>query len=180
MALITRLARLFRADFHAVLDRMEPPDIVLRQAVRDMQENLDLGHSRLNAIRSQAGVLAARIEQADSDFEQIEADVDACFYEGDSGMVRVLLRRRLEAENHRQHLQARVTGLEQAEAALMKSIGEQQASLQEIRQKAAVFECRESPAIDDVYPGANTIPGSVSEEDVDVALFREQQKRRRT
>lgn len=36
MALINRATRLFRADLHAVLDRIEEPDILLRQAVREM------------------------------------------------------------------------------------------------------------------------------------------------
>ena len=32
MALITRMARLFTADVHAVLDRIEEPEVVLKQA----------------------------------------------------------------------------------------------------------------------------------------------------
>ena len=34
MAIVTRLTRLFRADAHAVLDRLEEPEVLLRQAVR--------------------------------------------------------------------------------------------------------------------------------------------------
>ena len=41
MALVTRLSRLFQADFHAVLDQIEEPDLQLRQAVREMQIALD-------------------------------------------------------------------------------------------------------------------------------------------
>ena len=37
MALITRLSRMMRADFNALLDRLEEPDILLAQALRDMQ-----------------------------------------------------------------------------------------------------------------------------------------------
>ena len=40
MALITRVSRLFQADFHAVLDRIEDPEALLRQAVREMEEEL--------------------------------------------------------------------------------------------------------------------------------------------
>ena len=40
MALITRVSRLFQADFHAVLDRIEEPEVLLRQAVREMEEEL--------------------------------------------------------------------------------------------------------------------------------------------
>ena len=34
MALIRRVSRLFAADMHAVLDQIEEPDVVLRQAIR--------------------------------------------------------------------------------------------------------------------------------------------------
>ena len=40
MTLITRLGRLFRADMHAVLDGLEEPTMLLRQAVRDMEDVL--------------------------------------------------------------------------------------------------------------------------------------------
>jgi phage shock protein A len=40
MALITRLSRLMRADLNALLDRLEEPDILLAQALRDMQQTL--------------------------------------------------------------------------------------------------------------------------------------------
>ena len=40
MALINRVSRLFRADFHAVLDQIEEPELLLKQAIRDMEDEL--------------------------------------------------------------------------------------------------------------------------------------------
>ena len=40
MALINRVARLFKADFHAVLDQIEEPELLLKQAVREMEDEL--------------------------------------------------------------------------------------------------------------------------------------------
>ena len=37
MALINRLSRLFKADFHAVLDQIEEPELLLKQAIREME-----------------------------------------------------------------------------------------------------------------------------------------------
>ena len=50
MALITRVSRLFQADFHAVLDRIEEPDLLLRQAVREMEEELARDEQRIDSI----------------------------------------------------------------------------------------------------------------------------------
>ena len=40
MTLLTRISRLFRADFHALLDSLEEPDVLLRQALREMEEEM--------------------------------------------------------------------------------------------------------------------------------------------
>ena len=57
MALVTRLSRLFQADFHAVLDRIEEPDLQLRQAVREMQFALEQDQQRRQLLRHEAGRL---------------------------------------------------------------------------------------------------------------------------
>ena len=40
MTLINRLSRLFKADVHAMLDRIEEPPLLLQQALRDMAQAL--------------------------------------------------------------------------------------------------------------------------------------------
>ena len=54
MALVTRISRLFQADFHAVLDRIEEPDLQLRQAVREMQYALEQDQQRLQLLQHEA------------------------------------------------------------------------------------------------------------------------------
>ena len=51
MALISRVSRLLRADLHAVLDHLEEPDVLLRQAVREMEEALAGDTARLQRLR---------------------------------------------------------------------------------------------------------------------------------
>ena len=66
MALITRVSRLFRADLHAVLDRIEEPDVLLRQAVREMEEALARDEQRLKALNYERVQLLSR----ESEIEQ--------------------------------------------------------------------------------------------------------------
>ena len=51
MALITRVSRLLRADVHAVLDRLEEPDVLLQQAIRDMEEVVAEQRNQVNLAR---------------------------------------------------------------------------------------------------------------------------------
>ena len=48
MALINRISRLFKADFHAVLDHIEEPEALLKQAIRDMEDDLAKTKQRIN------------------------------------------------------------------------------------------------------------------------------------
>ena len=48
MAMMNRLTRLFQADFHAVLDRIEEPDALLHQALRDMEDALARDEHRVS------------------------------------------------------------------------------------------------------------------------------------
>ena len=61
MTLIARVSRLFRADLHAVLDRVEEPDLVLRQAVREMEEDLARDGRRADALDLRQRRLLARL-----------------------------------------------------------------------------------------------------------------------
>jgi hypothetical protein len=63
MALITRVSRLFRADVNAVLDRMEEPEILLRQAVREMEEEVDREAQRARLIELELKQIAGLREQ---------------------------------------------------------------------------------------------------------------------
>ncbi|RLA35148.1 MAG: hypothetical protein DRR11_01080, partial [Gammaproteobacteria bacterium] len=56
MALINRISRLFKADFHAVLDQIEEPEQLLKQAIRDMEDEL--------ATTEQSIILCAHDQEA--------------------------------------------------------------------------------------------------------------------
>ena len=47
MAIVSRLSRLFVCDVHAVLERLEEPELVLKQSIRDMEEALQAQQLRL-------------------------------------------------------------------------------------------------------------------------------------
>ena len=66
MALVNRVTRLFKADFHAVLDRIEEPDVLLRQAIREMQDDLAGDEQQLRSLK----VEARQLEQREADLQQ--------------------------------------------------------------------------------------------------------------
>jgi phage shock protein A len=174
MAVITRLARLFRADVHAVLDRIEEPDVLLRQAVRDMEEECARDAQRGALIAREEEQLAARLAEIDRGLGDADEALDVCLRSGTDALARAVIRRQLEARQLRKGLAARAQGLADDRAALARRLEEKRRRLDGMRQKAAVL-ADEAPRTAD-QDWASPMP-VVRDEDVEVALLREKERR---
>jgi phage shock protein A len=178
MALITRVSRLFQADFHAVLDRIEEPGVLLRQAVREMQEDLARDEQTSRIMHHEQGQLTARETELEQSLQDIEEQLDVCFDCGNDDLARACIRRKLEAQRLRKGLARKRQALQKALDELDTRLGENRPRLESMRQKAellAAENARARPA--DNWDLADI---SVGDEDVEVAFLREKQHRRRT
>ncbi len=173
MTLMTRFSRLFRADLHAVLDRLEEPDVLLRQALREMEQSLVDGRRQLKVQELERQQLLRRRSQAEAGAGDIEAQLDLCFAAGNTELARTLLRRKLEGERLGAWLERRVTGLDAAIAERSQALEEQAQQLQRLRDQTALFEGEPGREAD----GAGPEDRPVSEADVELALLREQRRR---
>ena len=72
MALITRIGRLFSADLNAVLDRIEEPDVLLKQALREMEEDLQRDAQQLKLYIKENSLLALKSEELSKSIEQFD------------------------------------------------------------------------------------------------------------
>jgi phage shock protein A len=178
MTLIARVSRLFRADLHAVLDRVEEPDLVLRQAVREMEEDLARDGRNREALHAELQRMAARDEEIERSLSGMEEELDVCFEAGKDDLGRALIRRRLEAQGYRSTLARRREGLQEKLALLEKRIREHGAQLDAMRQKAELLAPREDESSDGEPWDALNL--RVRDEDVEVAFLRERQRRART
>ena len=97
MALITRLSRLFEADFHAVLDRIEEPELQLRQAVREMRFALEQNRQRLKLLQHEAVQLDKTSADRKTSIEGFDQELDICLAAKEEDLARDLVRRKLAA-----------------------------------------------------------------------------------
>jgi phage shock protein A len=174
MALITRMSRLFRADVNAVLDRIEEPAVLLRQAVREMEEELARDEQRARLLGHEQRQLDARLADLERALHELGEQLDTCFDSGKDDLARALIRRRLEAEQQRRLLAGRRDALEETRAALRRRLDENRRRLDAMRQKSALLAEDEADRIDD-RGGAPEL--GVRDEDVEVAFLREKQRR---
>jgi phage shock protein A len=178
MALITRVSRLFQADFHAVLDRIEEPGVLLRQAVREMEEELARDEQRSKMLQHEQRQLISRDTDLKQSLHDIEEQLDTCFESGNDDLARAWIKRRLEAQRFGKNLSRKRVALKETLEELNSRLRENQARLESMRQKAELL-AEESAH---TRPADNwTIPDvSVRDEDVEVAFLREKQHRSRS
>jgi len=135
MALITRVARLLRADLHALLDRLEEPETLLRQALREMEEAHGRDQQRLKHLDQALAQAATRAAELKVSLEAVLAQVSAALQAGQDDLARAVIRRRLEAEQALNALTRRRAELETAHAELASRVSENGLRLEAIRQK---------------------------------------------
>lgn len=175
MTLLTRFSRLFRADVNAMLDRLEEPDLQLRQAVRDMQEEIEGLQRQGRSRERELTRLASQVKQATEAISRIDQQLDLCVANARDDLARGLVRRKLQFENGLRQLAQR---REQSEREL--SEGEQRltdyrARLESLQHRLESLEPRQASS-QPTGAFAFTQP-AVTDEDVEVAWLREQQRR---
>jgi phage shock protein A len=175
MALITRLSRLFQADLHAVLDRIEEPDSLLRQAIREMQEALDEDTRQLKRLQFEQGQLVPRQTELERALQQIEAELDICFTSNQEDLARKLIKRKLEAGRFAEYLSRKHQTLEKHLGEVKARVEDNHKHLEGLRQKAELLAETESTAQTEAYSFSPDF--TVHEEDVEVAFLREKQRR---
>ncbi|HRQ63396.1 MAG TPA: PspA/IM30 family protein [Xanthomonadaceae bacterium] len=173
MALITRLGRLFKADMHAVIDRLEAPDVLLKQAVREMEEAVAAGQRALAGAEADRKRIGARLAELTQQRERIGDELDLCFEAGNEPLARVLLRRRLHIDRGERVLTQQAEALDADIASRRETLESQRRRLGELRDKAEVFEVAPEPGED-----AFTTSGQdISDADVELALLAEKRRR---
>ena len=175
MALITRISRLFQADLHAVLDRIEEPELLLRQAVREMEDDLARDEQGVKLLNHELGQLVGRETDIRHSLDDIEDELDICFESGKDDLARALIKRKLEALRFQKFLSRKREMQERTLSALRTRLHENRASLDSMRQKAELLA--EETVADSFVDNWSSPDIVVRDEDVEVAFLREKQKR---
>ena len=169
MTLINRMARLFRADAHALMDRLEEPEVLLAGALRDMEA----AHA---ATAREVGVVRDRLARTQNQMQTLEEQIEAageeleiCLDAAEEDLARTVIRRRLHLEKQ-QHARQQVladgrTQLNELEASLKRE-AEQIAAL---REKQALLAPDEDDAPVEITPA--------DADQVEVILLREKRRR---
>ena len=182
MALINRISRLVRADVHSVLDQIEEPEQLLKQAIRDMEDELAASEQRTSLGLHDQEAFAVRIRELESAVAELNEQLDLCFDSGKDDLAKSLIRKRLEAERLLKRLTSKRAATDHYLVDQRKQLDENRAALESLRQKAELVAHRVPKhtggmsEFDDVAWMAREM--TVGDEEVEIAYLREISVRR--
>ena len=108
MPLIKRLSRAFKADMHAVLDSIEEPVALLKQAVREMEDDVLHDQQHLKQLFKTRDHQQSTQRDYQLQLNQIDEEIEVSFAADQHDLARKAIRRKLELDCGRPVLCQRV------------------------------------------------------------------------
>ncbi len=173
MALITRISRLFHADMNAVLDQIEEPEMLLKQAIREMEETLAHDERQIKLQEYEHKQLSGKEEEVKQSLTEIEDQLALCFKSKKDDLARTLIKRKLEGQQTLKSLSRKTSVLEESIDHLKTQLKEQQSQLGSMKQKAEIFT---QDNTDQSVASWGDSSFTVQDEDIEVAFLHEKQK----
>lgn len=172
MSILNRISRLFKADLHGILDQLEEPEMILKQAIRDMQEEIDRAETVLASMSRQKERLQQKQQQLALHIEELHQQLQFCLNEDNEALAKSVIRKKLQAELSLQELSRQLNKISEEITQIRSVNDERREKLQAIRDKLELFG--EQHEDEDSITGESTI--SVSQDDVELAYLYAKQR----
>ena len=169
-----RITRLFKADMHGLLDLLEEPEAVFKQAIRDMESEIEQGRRTLAERRQREERLRHAAIQLENSMRTCDEQIDIAFDAQNDDLARTFIRKKLEADNRLQATARAIANMASETEAMQNQLRDQQAQLDAVLAKMPV--CPSEPGRPE-GPAAAAPPSGVAEEDVEAAFLREKRRR---
>jgi phage shock protein A len=175
MGIMTRVVKIFKADIHGVMDRLEDRGLLLKQYLRDMEEALsaaEAGLQRKAAARSQAR------QEHDMLLQQtdlLECDLAAAIRKGKDDIARMLIKKLKPLNDLRDESARCIRKLDEEIADFKDHLKQQKIKYTQIRHRIREY-CRRSQYRarwkDLPEMPVNTDMAALSEEEVEFELLK--------
>lgn len=181
MPFLDRLTRALGADLHALLDRVEDPDTLLRQALRDMEAELDRLAGEARRLEAALAEVRRAHDADEARRSELDRSLDLCLAEGREDLARTVVRDKLALDAQLRARKARAEALAGTLAEAREQLSVRRAEWTELKAEA---DRRTDAETLRSAPSARAEPsapaGTIRDSDVEIALLAEIAARRRS
>lgn len=176
MPVFTRFVRLWKADLHGAMDRLEDRELLLNQHLREMEAALDAGEAHVRGLERDRDAVSEAISRCETEMAPLESDIEAALDQERDDIARFLIRRRRELTRKRADLDRRGDGLEREIREARDRLARQRDQYDSLRLRSRDFR-RSAAAFegsDDGFPSGAPRP---ADEEIELELLRRKRAR---
>ncbi len=175
MGVMTRFMKLCKADIHGVMDQLEDRELLLKQYIREMEE--DLGRKETEFEKAEAGHDRAQREYKayTEEIQKTEQDIAVAIDKNKDDIARFLIRKIKPMETHGKELGRHIEILDSDIAKMKDRIERRRREYDRLKLRASEFFHRAERKkwqndLSAVLPRG--LPGDISNEEVEIELLR--------
>lgn len=139
MAIMTRFMRLCKADIHGVMDQLEDKGLVLKQHLRDMEEELTRKEARLKQIRASRDQAQRDYEKHVRESEKMEQDISVAIEKDKDDIARLLIKKLKPLVYHRDELGRHIETLDREITQFGESVEEQRLQYEQLKLRCTEY-----------------------------------------
>ena len=139
MGIITRFTRLCKADIHGVMDQLEDKGLLLRQVLRDMEEELARKESKLKQMKTSRDQAQRESERYTQECATLEKDLEVAIEKDKDTIARSLIKKLKPLTCHRDELKRHVKTLDQEIAQFRECIDEQRLQYEQLQLRSTEY-----------------------------------------
>jgi phage shock protein A len=175
MGIMTRFMRLCKADIHGVMDQLEDKGLLLKQYLRDMEEELGQKEARLRKLVVSRDKLQQDCDKYSGECKKLDADIESALKKGKDDIARLLIKKIKPMTSHRDELTRHIQNLSREITQFHGLIEEQRLQYEQLELRAKEYFHREEREKWE-QTIATTIPSvpsrEPSEEEVELELLK--------
>ena len=174
MGIFTRIARLCKSDLHGVMDQLEDKHLLLKQYLREMEDDLKQKKARLTLMGQTARDMERDLQERQQSIGRLEADLNLAVTRDKDDIARMLIRKRRTLEAGCIRLQHRLDRLAEEQGALQEKVERQTLQYEQLKVNATAFEQQaEQQRTDgsDVFDDAPLQWATPSDEEIELELL---------
>jgi len=179
MSIMTRFIRLCKADIHGVMDQFEDKELLLKQYLRDMEEELGEQKARLRLLTSARETDHLEHRKYAQEIAQTEDEIETAIQKDKDDIARFLIKKIKPLVRLHDETGCKIELSDAEISRLKESIAQQQRQLNEIQLRSQNYlrkvQSKNSAAdLADFLDNQNL--GEPSDEEIESELFRRKEK----
>ncbi len=139
MSIMTRIIRLWKADFNGLMDELEDKGLLVKQHIREMEEELEKKKQTLETMELDKEQLLQERNTFGREQEGFEKDLKVAILKEKDDIARMLVKNITVIQRNKKDIEQRNVVLEQQAQKLLERIKEQQVQYNQLKLKAREY-----------------------------------------